>query len=602
MTGTPARASVLDGAATRHRVIAERQPEARAHTRAVASAAVFALTILVVLAYWATDAPLVNPAATIDPWLYTAQFVNFDFIYETFAGSYYVSRLPWTIPGYVAHAILPPVAAHVALHATFFFGAGLFLFLLVRASLGLAPALVTYATLLLNQFFYNTHSWDYYDGAVTTFVAGSIYSASVAARARSRRGAALGGVFSGALAVAAATTNLFSLVFLTGTVAMYVALALSRPLGAFARKFLLDAISFAAGAFAIVAGCGLFARAHGGDFWYFMDQVRAAEAVEGSDWKFDGYGWMWTEPRLVAPLGVLCATIVALAVVRSVEPARRFTAGALAYLAVTSGIVAVLEFGFDGFWLDYTYYFGYFISAIMMCLGAVAASVTTARECSNTTSILAVALAALAVLASLLFVYGPDDTAVVGRPGMWASLFLFGAALAVLGLAVLVRRPTAVATFARAAAIALVAGSVNHAFNSSSGTFTWGDSRPTDVSTYRVGMKLVDYLAETGYQDPLPAFWYSFEKTPSYAGLQSLYYFGYSYLNVKMPTIDSDFEGRLRIIRPKRIVLLCRSRPCDGALESLRRARIRFVHVDDEHLVSGSEGMWVRVLGLPAPA
>src|SRR5436189_4253135 len=81
--------------------------------------------------YWWTSAPRFNPGTAIDPWLYTALFVNFDFIYKTFGYTYYATRLPWIIPGYLLNLLFSPVAAYYILHLVFFFGGGLFAYFLV---------------------------------------------------------------------------------------------------------------------------------------------------------------------------------------------------------------------------------------------------------------------------------------------------------------------------------------------------------------------------------------------------------------------------------------------------------------------------------------
>ena len=82
------------------------------------------------LSYWWTKAPLYNPSGTIDPWLYTAFFVNFDRVYEDFALTYYAARLPWIVPGRFAYAVFPLDAAYWVLHGLAFVGGVAALFFL----------------------------------------------------------------------------------------------------------------------------------------------------------------------------------------------------------------------------------------------------------------------------------------------------------------------------------------------------------------------------------------------------------------------------------------------------------------------------------------
>ncbi|HYZ93137.1 MAG TPA: hypothetical protein VFA34_12220, partial [Actinomycetota bacterium] len=99
---------------------------------AVAVAALGGVLGVAALAYWWTRAPLYNPSGTIDPWLYTALFVNFDQFYDHFQNTYYASRLAWIVPGRVAHAALPVDAAYWVLHGLAFCGGIAALFFLVR--------------------------------------------------------------------------------------------------------------------------------------------------------------------------------------------------------------------------------------------------------------------------------------------------------------------------------------------------------------------------------------------------------------------------------------------------------------------------------------
>ena len=84
------------------------------------------------------EAPLYNPSGTVDPWLYTALWVNFDQIYEHFGNTYYASRLPWIVPGRIPYGVLPVDAAYWVFHGLAFVGGVTALFVLVRRHLGLA--------------------------------------------------------------------------------------------------------------------------------------------------------------------------------------------------------------------------------------------------------------------------------------------------------------------------------------------------------------------------------------------------------------------------------------------------------------------------------
>ena len=90
--------------------------------RLVAAASLAGVFGVAAVAYWWTRAPLYNGSGTIDAWLYTALFVNFDRIYEQFGDTYYASRLPWIVPGRIVYGVLPVDAAYWVLHGLAFVG------------------------------------------------------------------------------------------------------------------------------------------------------------------------------------------------------------------------------------------------------------------------------------------------------------------------------------------------------------------------------------------------------------------------------------------------------------------------------------------------
>jgi hypothetical protein len=111
----------------------------------------------------------------IDPWFYTALTTNFDGVYGWLNGTYYASRLPMIIPGLLLNSFLTPTQAYVVLHLAFFLAGGAFLYLLVRSLFGVRTALFVFPGLLLNAAYVDSHTSDYFDGYVITYLAGSLY-------------------------------------------------------------------------------------------------------------------------------------------------------------------------------------------------------------------------------------------------------------------------------------------------------------------------------------------------------------------------------------------------------------------------------------------
>ena len=72
----------------------------------------------------------------IDPWLYNGYFLNFGHYYQMFGQTYYGDRIPWILPGYILHHLLPALYANAALHLIFAIIAVFSLYLILKITIG----------------------------------------------------------------------------------------------------------------------------------------------------------------------------------------------------------------------------------------------------------------------------------------------------------------------------------------------------------------------------------------------------------------------------------------------------------------------------------
>src|SRR5271163_307883 len=79
--------------------------------------AVWAATLIATLAFLLLG-PYSNfaPVGFLDPWYYTGYFLHFSYLVHTYGPTYYVSRLPWILPGIAAFHLATPEVASVALN------------------------------------------------------------------------------------------------------------------------------------------------------------------------------------------------------------------------------------------------------------------------------------------------------------------------------------------------------------------------------------------------------------------------------------------------------------------------------------------------------
>jgi hypothetical protein len=561
------------------------------------------LSALVVVAFYAyVRAPALNSPSDIDPWFYTASFTNYDYLIRLFPTVYYLARVPWIVPGTVTSSLFSPVTAFFVLHSVFFFGAGLFAFLLFRRFLGREAALLGCATLVLTPLFYDAYVNDYPDGAVITYVLGAAYFAIGAWGAR-HRGLrfALAGFFAGG----AAFTNLVSLATLAGLVVFYVAVfSVSRRfwLGA-----LRDLVCAAGGVLVMIAICGAFATIKGGRFFFFMPQVRYAESGQHTG-QSTGYAWLEAEPQLLLPLFALVLFIPLLAPrIKKwrTDDAVRFAAGSAALLVLPLVAGCYLEFVKHREFLELTYYFSLFTIGIACVLASVWYLAVWSNPERYSTP-LRRGLVAAGILAICLPTVGlyKWHWGSFGEPGARLTVGLM-----VLAALMLVVSFVAGPRFARVAApLAVVVALFAVGYASASGSSTHGVfatahsqySQRADTLSLAVG--LTSFMKYYGFQsrDPavpgtsnFPVFWYDYNADPAFSAMNAMYFWAYTAAGLKLPTVDSRTRGLLEAWRPAVLVLFCRTTACEGARASLARAGYANRLVVKQLLRAGDKHAWL---------
>jgi hypothetical protein len=551
------------------------------------------LSAVVVAAYAWTHAPLYNPFATIDPWLYTGVWTNFDQIYAALAGSYYTSRLPWIAPGLLANWLFEARTAAIVLHASYFVVGGVLFYVLCRRWFGAVPAAIGYVALIGSQLYFNAHRWDYIDGGVLTYMIGAYAFALPRTRSPWLRSASL--FLGGASAAAMATTRVFDVIYLIGLPILYVAVLEDRGWGASLRRIVVDAAAFAVGCTVVLLVGGLASRAAGTEFWFFMPQIHVVQSTSGGynqlpvDQWLPGAPYFWT-PVFAIAFGVI---VLAFAQTRRSTSSRLLLASVL-WLAFDFVPLALWQFLSDGWVFNYGYYFSSFLVPTLVCLAASAAVLLGAEPLSFR-RVPIVAASAIAVIGSDVWVYRGDSLLRVPRSyldGPYVAAFIAIGLALVLSLLAGFRR---VRAFSAAAVIASVFA-VSYGVDASGQTLQYGASDPRTGSLYEVGQRLISVLRANGYERKLPYFWYDNEDEGGALGsVQSLYYYSWTQIGLTMPRIDDAFRSRLAAVHPRQLVLLCSHESCDGGGAALSRAgyapqlRVRRL------LESGAVKIWVKI-------
>jgi hypothetical protein len=549
------------------------------------------LTGLIAATYVAVAAPLYNRTNTIDPWVYTGLFTNFSFTYHLFWNTYYASRLPWIVAGLVLHRALPDRAAYFVLHAFFFFGGAIALFIIVRRFLGRLPAFVAFAALIANQLYYNAETWDYVDGAVVTFLLTGFAFALTRAAGRRRVLALASGGF---LVTAGVATNIFAFALAVPFAALYAAVNYGRP---FIRRVALDSLAFAAGAGLLILACCLFSWHYGTHWWFLKPQIRATSAINPASYRAGNYDWVVRTPRLMAPLLLLATGAIMIRTgARSNVADRsrwRFAVGAWLYLLFCEGFYIVYELAGSAP-LEYSFYESLLLPGTALTVGAVVYG--AAREVRSVgLRALLVAGGVIAAVGPLYVIYLRDSIGLLGTTGSKVTLVIASATLVFAMLTSSRLLHHRVRGALAAVTVALLVFGTNYSIASTLDVFQYGDSSPSSGDVYTVGLQLVRFLRDGGFQRQTPYFWYRDADGFAFRDVQSLYFFSYTYLGVSMPRIDADFRLRERLYAPRTIVLLCAKYACHDGLHALRKHGYRFDEAASRRLASGQVAIWARV-------
>jgi hypothetical protein len=560
---------------------------------ATEAAVLVGLTAATAAVYVWTKPPLYNPFGTIDPWLYTALWTNFDQIYHSFSGTYYVSRVPWIVPGYVLNGVFDARPAALVLHTVYFLGGGVLFYVLCRRWLGVVGAACGYVGLIGCQMYFNAHRWDYHEGGVLTYLIGAYAFSLPRTHSPLLRAAslALGGFFAAAMV----TTRILDVAYLAGLPLLYFAVAGELPRVTRVKQAARDLAAFALGAAALLVAGGLFAKSHGDEFLFFMPQVRVVRSGSGGYNQLPVDQWLPSSPYFWVPLfAIVFAAVVLILGPKLDRVARRVLLAAGAWLALTYGAFVAWQFLGDGWVFNVGYYFSSFLVPTVFCLTAAAAVLIGAPAFSVRSTLVAIACC-VAVLGPVVWIYRTDSGLRVATDYEHHSYITMFAAMGVaVLLGALVRVPRLRAMGAAAVASAFFA--VAYGVDSSLTTWGFGASETRSGALYDVGQQLIRHLRANGYERELPRFWCDANDVATGIGtIQSLYYWAFTHLDVAMPVISDTFRSRMTAWRPERIVLLCAEPRCKGAATALGRAGYKPWLLSQGLLASDGVRVWVKI-------
>jgi len=273
--------------------------------------------------------------------MYLGYFRNLEHFYTFFGSTYYGSRLPFILPGYVCYKILPPVVANYVLHLGFYYMALFSLYFILRTKVNRQAALLMAILMGFYPYILSATGWDYVDGAGLAYflltvllLTLAIKSANVTISPNRKHGdtSALSKthelllLLSGMSFAAMIYTNTFLLITMPALVFYYV---VSCPR---LRYLWLNSVLIAgSGVILITIFLGIISLVAGGKFLFFLPSIGMAGLLlmGFNPWLIPGYSWLLHVPFMVFPFFIVLTSLYFLIVSLLRVKSGRFTADSL---------------------------------------------------------------------------------------------------------------------------------------------------------------------------------------------------------------------------------------------------------------------------------
>lgn len=299
-----------------------------------------------------------DPPGWVDTFYLLGYFWHYPEHLAHLAYHYKSSRLPWIVPGYLAHHVFTEVAASYVLHTTVLVGSSIALYVLLRDTVkDRLAAAVTAAAWSCCTWVHGIGGWNYH-----VVAAGGYYLVGLwllVRTAASRHARALPVLAGVSLAASIHTHTLF--VAFAPAVALLYMTGLEGGLRTNARRICGDALHVIGGAFLVTAVLGAINGLTGGAWLFFMPQVEYTWSLgrEGNRWVQEPLTWVPVARHLVIPMLSLAAGLVWVAArawrLTRLTPGERFAVSFVIQGWLAFGVMAYFQFAKRQTVLDWSY-------------------------------------------------------------------------------------------------------------------------------------------------------------------------------------------------------------------------------------------------------
>lgn len=314
-----------------------------------------------------------NATAIIDAWIYFGHFLNFQAYLSMYQENtfYYITRLSWILPGFIAYQLFPPLVANFILRLFIFYTAVISVYTTLTITIGKRAGL--FAGLLLGNYSYFllAAGWDYIDGIGLAYFALTIALLTLASRSTN---SLLWMLLAGGAGAAFMSANLFGIVFLPALGVTFLLLNRHRPAFQVRRDLLVGL----GGGFGLLGLLGLANLALGGDFLFLWRSFQVANSlarIESNPWITTVPNWplhlsytIWIVLGLIA--GLLALILPQTRRVFADRPASQILVGLYLLSALT--MIGLNQWSATPI-LNAVFYASYLIAPLFVALGTISA-------------------------------------------------------------------------------------------------------------------------------------------------------------------------------------------------------------------------------------
>ncbi|HEV3119009.1 MAG TPA: hypothetical protein VGY58_18290 [Gemmataceae bacterium] len=367
----------------------------------------YALLVLLPLLLLAVNHSWLASSLFLDPYIYLGYYLDLPGHFQALPDNYITTRLPVLLPGWLAHACLPVLAANAVLHLGLYYVCVFCLYRIVTGVAGRRAGLLACILLGANSFFQSAVGTDYTDGYAIAFILTGLDFLQSAARA-ARPGLRLIGA--GAALAALVYSNVFFSLFacLAGLLFMDANRRGRRHSLAAVSVWLVLGFALLTGVFMLV-NFGLCGR-----LWFFLPNAAASIDLARHHTAFRHQGWSWLLEAswLAGPVSAALGGGLCFWMRRGAGPSSG--AWTLLWLAFAIGLLLVLERGHVGV-IRFWYYATPLLPFVLLFIGQQIGDACAALSGKGFAGVLGVALAAA------LFIQAAPGQQTAWTIGQWGA-------------------------------------------------------------------------------------------------------------------------------------------------------------------------------------